>query len=70
MHLPHWEIVIWEIASGSWKQIKIWDTNNGRLKSTLYFSDGRVRKFLLLDNGYLASGDTNQKVRIWDLTDE
>jgi WD40 repeat protein len=54
------------LASGSLDQtIKIWDLRYGQLKSTIR-ANGEVHCLTVLPNGYLASGQTNGEIRIFD----
>ena len=54
-------------ASGSLKDIKIWDINNGRCIKTLSGHTNYVRALALLPNGSLVNCSQDKSVKIWDL---
>ncbi len=56
------------IATGSWKDIKIWNLNTGQLARTISGHLGSVYTVAIAPNSQrLASGSSDDKVRIWDL---
>lgn len=46
--------------------IKIWDSNDFSLKSTLTGHNGPVSAMVLLKNGFIASAGDDKVVRTWD----
>lgn len=47
--------------------IRIWNTNNGELISTLTGHTGTVLDLIVLDNGFLASSSYDDTIKLWNL---
>ncbi len=54
------------LISGSFKSIKIWNSNNGTLVRTLTGHTGAVSSLVLLSDNSLASGSSDKTIKIWN----
>jgi len=57
-----------DLASGSYREIRIWDSSTGSLKRTLTSHSSYVNTLAVLQNGALASGSFDNTIKIWDIS--
>ena len=57
------------LASGSYEEIYLWNTNDESNKQTFIGHTDWICRLALLKNGYLASGSNDRNVKIWNPND-
>ncbi len=58
----------WLAAAGTSSKIRLFDTANGNIVKTLDTRPAKVYSLVFLDNQRLATGGTDDRIRIWDST--
>ena len=53
-----------QLASGSYKEIKIWDIDTGEEIKTFVWHKKSVSCLVILPNGFLASGSCDGRIKI------